>query len=358
MKIRNMESPHSYSPIMKRIIFFSLCSFVLFCISSMSLAQSSKGNSNLSSGIEIAKITNLVTLSDHTGVVECLEFTHDGNYMASGDWKGFVRIWKHANGDLNVIKTINAHSREVNDITFSPDGTYLYSASEDGTIKKWSTATGELITPFEKEETGALTIAISPDGRYLAYGLRFPHYGFRGEFFKLIKIISATTGTLLQALEHTYNINSLEFSPDSKYLVSSCVADVTVKMWNASTGELIKTLKGLGGEQVAFHPSGKYLASASWREIKIWSMQEDKLIRTLRHQSEVFYAVVFSPDGKFLAAGSADHSIRVWDYLGNELLKTLNGHNSSISCVVFSPDSRFLASGSVDHTIKIWGIFE
>src|SRR5207245_7209501 len=44
----------------------------------------------------------------------------------------------------------------------------------------------------------------------------------------------------------------------------------------------------------------------------------------------------------------------LWDTLSGTQLKKLQGHANEVACVAFSPDGKRLASGSADHTILIW----
>jgi len=67
-------------------------------------------------------------------------------------------------------------------------------------------------------------------------------------------------------------------------------------------------------------------------------------------------SVVFSPDGKFLAAGSLDTMVRIWDAESGQLLDKLKGHRDSVYSVAFSPDGKFLVSGSLDKTLKMFDI--
>lgn len=63
-----------------------------------------------------------------------------------------------------------------------------------------------------------------------------------------------------------------------------------------------------------------------------------------------------SPDGKLLASGSLDHTIKLWSLPQGGLIKTLEGHTSNVDALVMSPDGKLLASSSLDNTIKLWSL--
>jgi WD40 repeat protein len=67
-------------------------------------------------------------------------------------------------------------------------------------------------------------------------------------------------------------------------------------------------------------------------------------------------ALAFSPDGKFLAAGGADHQVRLYRTGDWKMLRQLAGHIQRIRALVFSPDSRRLVSGACDDSIMIWKV--
>ena len=64
-------------------------------------------------------------------------------------------------------------------------------------------------------------------------------------------------------------------------------------------------------------------------------------------------AIVFSPDGKYLAAGSCDCTVRLWDPATGTLHSTLKGHSEAILGVAFSKQG-LVASASMDSTVLLW----
>jgi WD40 repeat protein len=47
--------------------------------------------------------------------------------------------------------------------------------------------------------------------------------------------------------------------------------------------------------------------------------------------------------------------VKLWDVASHQLIATLTGHTDIINVVTFSPNGRMLATGSADHTIPIVG---
>jgi len=72
------------------------------------------------------------------------------------------------------------------------------------------------------------------------------------------------------------------------------------------------------------------------------------------HQAPVT-SVAFSPDGRRLAAASADENIRLWAVASGQLLAELpNGHRDRVIAIAFIPDSALLTAGTKDHAIRLW----
>ncbi|NES04174.1 MAG: hypothetical protein F6K22_15835 [Okeania sp. SIO2F4] len=71
----------------------------------------------------------------HTGQVNSIDFSPDGQILVSGSTDGILRVW-HFDGTL--LKSLDTHQANVLSVKFSPDGQMLASAGSDGKIILWN----------------------------------------------------------------------------------------------------------------------------------------------------------------------------------------------------------------------------
>ena len=62
------------------------------------------------------------------------------------------------------------------------------------------------------------------------------------------------------------------------------------------------------------------------------------------------------PDGRILAAATADNTTQGWFTRSGKPAFTLRGHTRAVKAVACSPDGRCLASASLDRTVKLWDL--
>ncbi|EGB06508.1 hypothetical protein AURANDRAFT_4253, partial [Aureococcus anophagefferens] len=125
---------------------------------------------------------------------------------------------------------------------------------------------------------------------------------------------------------HRRECFSCACSNDGKLLASGS-EDGTARVWDATTGDLVRVLEG-HGKRTGFQQRGGFGALVS--------------------------AVAFSPDGASLATGCRDNLVRVFDLATGKIQLQLKGHTAYVSSVEFNVDGGRLVSGSYDETAVVW----
>uniref|UniRef100_A0A8C5NVX3 Superkiller complex protein 8 n=1 Tax=Jaculus jaculus TaxID=51337 RepID=A0A8C5NVX3_JACJA len=154
-------------------------------------------------------------------------------------------------------------------LAFSPNSQHLTTCGESGK-KEYSLDTrGKFI----------LSIAHSPDGKYLA----------SGAIDGIINIFDIATRKLLHMLEaNTMPIHSLTFSPDSQLLVTAS-DDGYITIYDVQHANLAGTLSGHASWvlNVAFCPDDThFVSSSSDKSVKVWDVGMRTCVHTFFDQQD------------------------------------------------------------------------
>jgi WD40 repeat protein len=302
-------------------------------------------------GIEFGQLPWL----QHDGCVNSICYSLDGKYLAFG-CEDAVKIWSTETKECLMLKRYDI---SINSVCFSENGEYLALGNADKTIIIWNVK-GEVknwryLINLEKHSSSIESVNFSHDSNYLVSGSSDNTVIiWKVENWKCIMRLKASN----------FCIESVSFSPDGKYLAAGS-SDDTIKIWCVDWSKnewkyrvLVKHKYHV--HSVAFSPDSKCLVSGGGQnEVKIWDMENNICTKTLNgNDSEcIFYSVSYSPDGKYLAAGSSDNNtVKIWDVRSWEILASLEGNTDEVISISFSPNGKYLATRSCTNIVKIWSV--
>lgn len=287
----------------------------------------------------VISIQQFNRLDGHTAAVLAVDFSPDGQQIATAGVDGTVKLWKP---DGALLKTLKDHTAVVRSLKFSPDGTLLATGGDDKTIKLWR-RDGTLLRSIQTHGSEVWSIAFSPDSSTL----------ISGGLDRSVELWSRSGEWLMTFPGNQTGVRGVAFSPDGRTIAAGD-AGTTISLWNRD-GSQHRMLTGhnVPVQTVAFSPSGRTLISGdSDGVIKLWN-RDGTLLKTIQGHNTGIWSLDFSPDGTLFASASADKTVKLWRPDGS-LLTTLQGHDAAVWGVAFSPDGQAIASTGADNTTLLW----
>jgi len=249
----------------------------------------------------------------------------------------------------------------VHQVAFEPSGTLLTMEKVSG-VNRWvipadfARPDGPCPGPPEKLPfpPGGCALAQSRDGRVLAMGVRnlFGYEKWVGTW-----VLHADQPDRLVRLE-AQDAGHIAVSPDGRWVATAKHRDDTLRIWEASSGRLVRELKQGGGIAFAeFSRNGKWLATGLDSN-RVWAVDVELWTEGPRLRPGDALYPVFSPDSKIIAHDTYTGTVRLVDAAsGNEILQ-LPDPNLDVANLSFTPDGTrliTLTNGNV-RGIHIWDL--
>ena len=203
-------------------------------------------------------------------------------------------------------------------------------------------------------------VRFSPNGETIASG------NWGGQI-KLLDVPNLDQKGVLRG--HTDRVGGISWYPGATLSTSNVSKDSVnlasgggegnVHLWSLTQDTPLSTLSGHTGRvcRVEFHPSGKFLASASfdttWR---LWDINTTTELQLQEGHSREVFALNFNTDGSLLASAGLDSIGRIWDLRTGRTVMILDGHIREIYALDWGVDGHRVLSGSGDGWVKCWDV--
>jgi RNA polymerase sigma factor (sigma-70 family) len=342
----------------------------------------------------------------HDAVVYAAAISLDGTRMAAGGEDGgkgkyFTRLWEVAGGK-ELVRLAHGEG-ELRTIAFSPDGRTVAGGGDYGWARIWDVETGKEQRKFPKAGYRVQSVAFAPDGRTLAIAsasstgdairiydlstgdervrinrsaicLRFSPDGkvLTGAVSGTIHQWDTTTGKpLTPQMAGESAVEQVLVTRDARRLITRHLGD-DAQLWDATTGENLKVLKGTSQSAIALSPDSRYAVwpirdekiqfkDPRWPDstfigsrLRLYDITTDKFIERFERfggYEEQAHELFFTPDGRtLLTVDHRDGTVRVWDFAtGKEKrkfrvrCKDEAGIDYYVKKAVLSPDGKSLA---------------
>jgi WD40 repeat protein len=324
---------------------------------------------DVASGNEITRITS----DDQNGFPVCPTFAPDGKTVVWSDWQGTIKIGETISGKILQEHKNNGGGYYGGEFVLSTDGRTLISRSMSGGLRMVDLASGKETKKFERPTEqnqmfgwwgggGRGSIAMSRDGKLIALASE-------GNALRVMDLAAGKEREFGDG--HRLGVSRVSHAPDGKTIYTQS-QDGMICIWDAATGKKQRQFKApLNSHHFVLSPDGKLiLAAHPDNSVQLHDAVTMKSVRKLEGAKEGVGSAAFTADGRTVGVyGAADKGAFIWIYdaaTGKQKQKIklpvaapdANGNMLipmvAVTGMVFSPDGRLVAATIDYQTLGIW----
>ncbi|KAK2845408.1 hypothetical protein Q7C36_010262 [Tachysurus vachellii] len=237
--------------------------------------------------------------------------------LATGLTNGTIKVWVVSTGEL--LFSLTGHRSVVRDLVFTPNGSLtLVSASRDKTLRVWDLAEkGQPSRVLTGPNFWLFKCSVSPDSSLIASVCNLD---------TKVYLWSLRSFTFVRNLKykHQRSMVSCDFSADGALLAVGSYQAMTgwwLDLWDPYTADhLIKVEDCDRCEPrnenllmaLTFSPTFPHLAFKDYMALRIWDMEQDKLVLVSDRNRVSGLCCAFHPRGSVIATGCREGHVKFW----------------------------------------------
>jgi WD40 repeat protein len=279
---------------------------------------------------------------------EAAALSPSGSLAATGDYDGFVRLWRADTGALVEQLRPPGPLSPVKAVAFSRDGSRLVAATGPHAVI-W--------------DLGRTRPRVLQSGAKDVWASAFDAHGQRvvtGGVDHIARVWSLRGAAEVELSGHEGAVTGAAFSPDGKLVVTAS-EDESARIWDSRTGRLVGELRGHGAivNSAAFASDGKTIVTAGDDgTVRLWAVASDPVIADLTASTRRrLRDVGFGPGGNVVATAGEDLTARLWNLRRrrpDEVLRHGGGDDEWVESVAVSRDGRLVLTAGDDGLAKVW----
>ncbi|XP_076258920.1 autophagy-related 16 isoform X2 [Rhynchophorus ferrugineus] len=246
-----------------------------------------------------------ILVGSNAGVM-AVDFDTSGSLIlgASNDYA--TRVWTVS--DQRLRHTLTGHSGKVMAAKFLGEASKIVTGSHDRTLKIWDLISRAcVVTKFAGSSCNDLVTVDNAGSTIIS-----------GHFDKTIRFWDSRSESSANNIVLNGKVTSLDLTRDAKHLLA-CVRDDTLKLIDLRMNHVINSFSSEG-----------FKVGCDWAR------------------------ATFSPDGQYVAVGSADGAVYIWGVTTGKVEKVLKEHGSAVTATAWHPYGTFLASVDKSKRTVIW----
>uniref|UniRef100_A0A673CDM1 APG16-like 1 n=2 Tax=Sphaeramia orbicularis TaxID=375764 RepID=A0A673CDM1_9TELE len=292
--------------------------------------------------------TALHVFEAHDGEVNAVRFSPGSRLLATGGMDRRVKLWEVISGRCEPKGALTGSNAGITSIEFDSAGSYLLAASNDFASRIWTVDDYRLRHTLTGHSGKVLS------ARFLLDNARI----VSGSYDRTLKLWDLRSKVCMKTVFAGSSCNDIVCT---EQCVMSGHFDKKVRFWDIRAESIVRELELLGRVTSLDlnHDRTELLTCSRDDLVKIIDLRTNAVRQTFSAQGFKCGAdwtrVTFSPDGSYVAGGSADGALYVWNVLTGKVDRTLDrNHNSAINSVSWSPSGAYVASVEKGSKAILW----